>query len=76
MDDLKIIVTSGGRNLDLGKRVRSLAEGMGKTSAIIELDDYEMPIYTRANKNEKLEHLRRLIQDLEGAAPWLSLIHI
>ena len=54
MHDLKIIVTSGGRNLDLGRRVKSLAEGMGKTSAIIELDDYEMPIYTRANKNAKL----------------------
>ena len=29
MEDLKIIVTSGGRNLDLGKRVKSLVEGMG-----------------------------------------------
>ena len=74
MEDLKIIVTSGGRNLDLGKRVKSLVEGMGKTSSIIELDNYEMPIYTRANKNAKLEHLRRLIQNLEGAAPWIVLL--
>ena len=66
VSDLKIIVTSGGKNLELGRIVQSAASGVGKSSQIIQLDDYELPIYTRANKGVNPKELRALIDDLEG----------
>ena len=74
VSDLKIIVTSGGKNLELGKRVQLVASGLGKTSKIIELDNYEMPIYTRANKEYNPKELHALIDNLEGPSPWTVLL--
>ena len=74
VSDLKIIVTSGGKNLELGRRVQSAASGIGKSSKIIQLDDYELPIYTRANKGVNPKELRALIDDLEGPSPWMVLL--
>ena len=74
VSDLKIIVTSGGKNLELGRRVQSAASGIGKSSKIIQLDNYELPIYTRANKDDNPKGLRALIDDLEGPSPWMMLL--
>ena len=66
MADLKIIVATDGKNLELARRVRDIATSRMCDSEIIDLSTYELPLYTRKTSNGDLKELNSLIQSLEA----------
>ena len=74
MADLKIIVATDGKNLELARRVRDIATNRMCDSEIIDLSTYELPLYTRKTPDGDLDALNLLIQSLEGPSPWFVLL--
>ena len=75
MADLKIIVATDGKNLELARRVRDIATSRMCDSEIIDLSTYELPLYTRKTPDGDLDALNSLIQSLEGPSPWIGLVN-
>lgn len=74
MADLKIIVATDGKNLELARRVRDIATNRMYDSEIIDLSTYELPLYTRKTPDGDLDPLNSLIQSLESPSPWFVLL--
>ena len=74
MADLKIIVATDGKNLELARRVRDIATNRMCDSEIIDLSTYELPLYTRKTPDGDLDPLNSLIQSLESPSPWFVLL--
>ncbi|MBJ09470.1 MAG: hypothetical protein CMB63_05625 [Euryarchaeota archaeon] len=74
MADLKIIVATDGKNLELARRVRDIAMSRMCDSEIIDLSTYELPLYTSKTSNGDAKELNSLIQALEDSSPWFVLL--
>ena len=74
MADLKIIVATDGKNLELARRVRDIATNRMCDSEIIDLSTYELPLYTRKTPDGDLSPLNSLIQSLGSPSPWFVLL--
>ena len=74
MANLKIIVATDGKNLELAKKIRDIAMVRMCNSEIVNLSKYELPLYTRKVDDGDSEALNSLIQTLEGSSPWFVLL--
>ena len=74
MANLKIIVATDGKNLQLARRVGDIATNRMCDCEIIDLSAYELPLYTRKTPGGDHEALNSLILSLEDPSPWFVLL--
>ena len=72
MVSLAFIVASDGNNVALAEEVRSEAELLGHTVDLVQLNEYDFPVYTsqREKSTETLTGLRPLMERLEQSQGW------